>query len=268
MKICILGYSGFLGSHLSNYLSKKFTIKKIDLRKLPQKNSDGFDKFLDEIVYSNIIINCAASIRPNSANDFFINQDFPHFLQTYIKKKKIDTFLIHISTNNVLINERKDPYTISKKIAEKKLENEKVVILRLPLLYYEINNVLQPAGNLKKIFNYLSLRFPYVYPMIYPGHIYEPLEINKLMTFIENLILKKEKSENIYNIAGNEKKKLWDIFDQIAKHEKKKVLKINIEKIEKLIPNFIKSHINKSQNIFQQLISIDHTKFNEKKTFL
>ena len=59
MKICILGYSGFLGSHLSNYLSKKFTIKKIDLRKLPQKNSDGFDKFLDEIVYSNIIINCA-----------------------------------------------------------------------------------------------------------------------------------------------------------------------------------------------------------------
>ena len=104
--------------------------------------------------------------------------------------------------------------------------------------------------------------------MIYPGHIYEPLEINKLMIFIENLILKKEKSENIYNIAGNEKKKLWDIFYQIAKHEKKKVLKINVEKIEKLIPNFIKSHINKSQNIFQQLISIDHTKFNEKKTFL
>ena len=44
--------------------------------------------------------------------------------------------------------------------------------------------------------------------MIYPGHIYEPLEINKLMIFIENLILKKEKSENIYNIAGNEKKKI------------------------------------------------------------
>ena len=48
MKICILGYSGFLGSHLSNYLSKKFTIKKIDLRKLPQKNSDAFEKFLDD----------------------------------------------------------------------------------------------------------------------------------------------------------------------------------------------------------------------------
>ena len=50
MKICILGYSGFLGSHLSNYLSKKFTIKKIDLRKLPQKNSDSFEKFLNEII--------------------------------------------------------------------------------------------------------------------------------------------------------------------------------------------------------------------------
>jgi len=92
MKICILGYSGFLGSHLSNYLSKKFTIKKIDLRKLPQKNSDGFEKFLDEIIHSNIIINCAASTKPNSANDFFINQDFPYLLQTYIKKKKLIPF--------------------------------------------------------------------------------------------------------------------------------------------------------------------------------
>jgi len=167
-----------------------------------------------------------------------------------------------------LINERRDPYTISKKIAEKKLENEKVVILRLPLLYYEIDNVLQPDGNLKEIFNYLSLRFPYIYPMIYPGHIYEPLEINKLIIFIENLILERERSENIYNIVGNEKKKLWDIFYQIAKHKNKKVLKINVGKIEKLIPNFLKLHINKRQNFFQQLISIDHTKFNERKTFL
>ena len=43
MKICITGYSGFLGKHLSNYLAKKFNIIKVNLRKLPQKDTKDFN---------------------------------------------------------------------------------------------------------------------------------------------------------------------------------------------------------------------------------
>ena len=56
MKICITGYSGFLGSSLSKYLAKKFTIKKVNLRNMPDPEDSDLNKFLDKITNSNIII--------------------------------------------------------------------------------------------------------------------------------------------------------------------------------------------------------------------
>jgi len=267
MKICITGYSGFLGSYLSKHLAKKFTIKKVNLRKMPDPEDSDLNKFLDKITNSNIIINCAASLNPRTVRDFFINQDFPHILQTYIKKKKKKIVLIHISSINVLIRDRKDPYTISKKIAEKKLKGTNLIILRLPFLYNEINGIIQKKGNLKKIYNYLNRKFLPIYPMIYPGHLYQPVQVKKILIFIENIILKK-KPKRIYNIVGKNKKYLWDLYCQIASYKKKRVLKINMQLVEKLIPLFVKARIKKKQNFFQQLLTIDHSKFFEKKTSL
>ena len=83
MKICITGDSGFLGKHLSNYLAKKFNIVKVNLRKLPQKNTKDFNKFLKQITKSKIIINCAANLNPKNENDFFINESFPKSLSCF-----------------------------------------------------------------------------------------------------------------------------------------------------------------------------------------
>ena len=44
MKICIIGYSGFLGSYILKKLSKKFFIIKINLRKMPEFDDKNFKK--------------------------------------------------------------------------------------------------------------------------------------------------------------------------------------------------------------------------------
>ena len=268
MKICITGYSGFLGSYLSKHLAKKFTIKKVNLRKMPNLEDSNLNKFLDKMTNSNIIINCAANLYPKTARDFFINQDFPHILQTYIKKKKIKTFLIHISSINVLLRALKDPYTISKKIAEKKLKGTNVIILRLPLLYNEINGIIQEAGQMQIFYNYLNQKFLPIYPMMYPGNLYQPLKIRKLLIFIENMIFKKKKLKKIYNLVGKDKKSLWDLFYQIASYKKKRILKIHIQHIKKLIPTFVREYIKKHKTFLQQLLIIDNSKFIGKKTYL
>ena len=175
---------------------------------------------------------------------------------------------IHISSINVLIDERKDFYTITKKNAEKNLEKQNITIIRLPLVYEKNNNIIQPSGNFKQIDDYLRLNFLPIYPMIFPGHIHYPVEINKISNFIEKIINNKNRERTIYNIAGNEKKSLWDLFQEMANYRKRRVLKINFRILDKILPNIIKSFLIKNSSVIQQLIVIDHTEYKEKKEYL
>jgi len=108
MKVLITGYSGFLGNFLSKSLSKKYEIIKVNLRDIPEKNSDSLEIFLNQFLKADFIINCAACLKPKSKNDIFINQDFPNILATYLKQQKKIAHLIHISTLNVIVDGRND----------------------------------------------------------------------------------------------------------------------------------------------------------------
>lgn len=268
MKICITGYSGFLGKYLSNYLSKKFKVTKINLRKMPEKNSKNFYKFLNKIIDSKIVINCAASLNPKNKNDFFINENFPKLIQAYIEKSKSKTVLIHMSSTNVLFKDRKDNYTLSKRKAEKSLINKKIIILRLPFLYKKTNGIIKNEGSLKIFFKYLDIKLLPFYPMIYPGHIHKPVEITKLIVFISNLIQKKDiNKKKIYNILGKHQISLWDFFVEISKYKKKKIFKLNTVFFRKILPDFILDYFRKSLNL-QILLASDNTNFKKKKFIL
>ena len=101
--------------------------------------------------------------------------------------------------------------------------------------------------------------------MIYPGHCYEPLNINKFLIFLEQLIYNKGNDELIYNISGGKKKFLWNIFKEISDQKNKKIFKINISKY---IPNFLLNFFSKNNNFSQQFVNIDNSKFEEKKYIL
>ena len=125
MKIYLTGYTGFIGNSLYQTLSSKYEIIRVNLRKVNFLNNDELNDFLNIFNDSNIVINCAAKLKPQNKNDFFINEQFPNILSNHLQSKNKNSKIIHLSTINVLIEERKDLYTISKKKGE---ENLKIII--------------------------------------------------------------------------------------------------------------------------------------------
>ena len=257
MKISIIGATGFIGGFLSEKFSKKFDVLNLSIRNEDLSNIK--ESKIEELFSSEIIINCASSLNPKTKNDYFLNEKFLGYLLSL--NIKYQRKIIHLSTINTLIADRIDSYSISKKKCENEIKNSKnLFLIRLPLIYFMENDLIQPKGNLLKIFNYLKkIKLP-IYPMIYPGHIYQPLEINSVKQAILKIIEGRE-TVNVINLVGEEKKCLWDIFNEIAKNENKRTLKLDLRFFYKILPAGLKLIIKKQNNFIQQIATIDHSKF-------
>ena len=263
MNVAIFGYSGFIGSHISKELGKINNIFKIGVRNITYNTSEKeiFDYFESKLTNINVIINCCANTKPKNRNDIFINENLSKIIQNYILQKKLNIRLYHLSSINVLIKERKDKYTLTKINSEKNLNAKCTSIVRLPLI---INYNLGKKGDIEIFYKYLNLKLLPFFPMIYPGNIFRPIEIEKLCKFFNEIINFKEVSK-IYNLMGKEKKSMWDIFNHIALSNKKKTFKINTLILRKILPNLIKNKVFEKSSLFGQFLSIDQSVIEEKQ---
>ncbi len=259
MLITILGSSGFIGSNFNKILKKKYKIIKLDLRKFDYLLNEK--KLIEFLFYnlnkSDYVINCCASLKPKTKADFYINSKLPKIIQKTFNKMKKKPYLIHISTLNVLIKDRTDKYSISKKVGEISLNKKNTTIIRLPL----ITSNKEISGNLKIFQKYLDLNLLPIYPMIYPGHIYRPVDINDLSSFLVNLLKIKNKNYE-YNLIGKKQMSLWDIYLKIAKSKKKRVIKLNTNFLSFLMNDKLKKKsFIRNNDFLSQLFSIDQSKF-------
>ena len=262
MNIYLTGYSGFVGKHISEYLNTKYNVIHINLREIINK-----ENLFNNLSNDDWIINCAASLRPKTDNDKYINSELPVFLMNYIKKKGVNVRLIHLSSINTLKDELKDNYTLSKKKAEQKLTEKNVTIIRLPLII-KLNEekVIENYGQISIFFKYLKIPILF-YPMIFPGNIYTPLDIKKLLNFT-NEIIEGKKNNKIYNLLGKDKVNTFEIFKKIATNQNKKVIKINFEIFIKFLPNGIKKFIYKYNFLYNIFANINFEDIKEEKEYL
>ena len=257
MKITIIGKFGFIGNYLIKNLKKKYIVTPINLRNINLKNIPK--KMKDNIFSSNVIINCAASLNPKTPDDFYLNEKFTKNLLEINKHFK--RTIIHLSTVNVLIKDRIDKYSISKKKAEiscKKYKN--LFIIRLPLVFQRSNNGYRNIGPIGDIHSYLD-KFGFFYcPFIYPGHLYRPIEIDEIRKQVTKIIKKKTKKK-IINLKGEKKLNLFDIALDIARKKNIKIIKLDTRKFYNSLPNFLKRFVKKQCSVIQQLAPIDNTNF-------
>ena len=135
MNILITGSRGFIGKNLFFILKSKdkYTISHFN-------RGDKLNRLEKLIKNSDVIFHTAGENRPKKNKSFKIsNVDLTNKIVTYLNKKKKKTFLIYLSTNQVL-NKNKTVYSLSKLKAEyiikKKLNKiHKKKILRLPNIF-------------------------------------------------------------------------------------------------------------------------------------
>jgi len=262
MNIAIFGFSSFVGSHIVNTLSREHNVIKVNARNISYNSSDQeiFDYFEKAMNCPDLVINFCANSNPKSKNDFFINENLSKTIQKYVSFKKINTHLFHVSTINVLINKRLEKYTISKKNAEKNLENSHTSIIRLPMI---VNYHEGKKGDLEIFYKYVNFKFTPFYPMIYPGNIYRPIEINNLCSFFLEVIKSNDKKQ-IYNLMGKKEMSLWDIFYKIANHHNKKTFQIDTSFLRKVLPEKVQEKIFENSSFFGQFLSVNQSDINTK----
>ena len=97
--------------------------------------------------------------------------------------------------------------------------------------------------------------------MIYPGHIYRPVDIKDLSSFLVNLLKIRNKNYE-YNLIGKKQMSLWDIYLKIAKSKKKRVIKLNTNFLSFLMNDKLKKKsFIRNNDFLSQLFSIDQSKF-------
>ena len=228
-KIVLIGDTGLLSKEL-NISLKKQNISFIRIRitrKDNIKTKEELYKILRKhlnLINSYILINCLASLKPKNKSDSYINEQLPQDLITYPTKDSC--VLIQFSSNNILINQLKDKYSIQKKNAEANIletKNAKYKLIRLPLLlpkkdFYE--------ENIPKQFR-LLMRFidiPYISFVPPSRNIYKPIKIKEVVFFTLAKINNYENNEKneIININGNKEINLLKISKIFLSNNKKR----------------------------------------------
>lgn len=264
--IAVSGQSGFIGKEFINYLkSRKISYKCINFYKTDLSlNKICPDEEIKKINKCKYFIHFASSLDPKTDQDFLFNEKIPNYIHKKINKK---VFFIYISTINVLIKDRIDNYTKSKRKAEFLFKsNKNLTIVRLPLvLKYKKNKIIN-IGPAKRIFKVID-SFPFFVPCINPGNIYNPIDVTKLNKFLVQL-LKKRNKKKYYNILGVKQFNFFEIIKSISDLKNKIILKINIYFIKNKFPKFINIFFKKQNNFLNQFAQINNSKIKEKVTYL
>ena len=256
-EIILIGETGLLSRALKDALLIQdipFIVIKIN-RKDNISNKKELYKILKKYLKNKtsfILINCLASLKPKNKSDIYINENLPKDLLLYPTEG--ESFLIQFSTNNVLVNQIKDDYTIQKKKAEENIyaiKNSKYNLIRLPfLLPKNIFDKNYLPRQYKLLMSFIDLPFISFVPP--SRNIYRPINVQDIVDVILSKISTNENNKTI-NINGTREMNLLEIVKLLLSKNKKRNKNILLEiPFPWKILDFILSKFPYLLNIFER----------------
>ena len=224
-EIILIGETGLLSRALKESLLMRnipFKVIKIT-RKNNIEKKEKLYKILKKYLKngtSYILVNCLASLKPKNKSDIYINENLPKDLLLY--PAHYESFLIQFSTNNVLVNQIKDNYTIQKKAEENiyAIKNSKYNLIRLTILLPKNifdNNYL--PKQYKLLMSFIDLPFISFVPP--SRNIYRPINVQDIVDVILSKISTNENNK-IININGPREMNLLEIAKLLLSKNKKR----------------------------------------------
>jgi nucleoside-diphosphate-sugar epimerase len=212
MRVGITGASGFLGTALRAVADSRghasFSLplpRDGSLRECAWRDTWPSPESLD------LLIHGAASVRPATELDLYLNSQLPRALQAYFHEKNPAGRFTHISTINVLIDALIDPYSASKRLAETTIDLERAVIVRPSLIWSS------PEGGPARRLRAFLVKFPIAF-MAFPGSRHLPVHVDDLARTIISLG-ESGRDSGVINAYGDKAYTLWQLAKGIAKQE-------------------------------------------------
>lgn len=238
MKVAVLGYNGFIGKNLCNYLHPKFEIVEVSLRNENwQKKLQNCDVFINLIGKAH-----DHKGQATEADYYFANSDLHKNVIDIFKESNAKLY-IHISSLAAQEEIKSDKalseedacqpvtaYGKSKRNFEQWISQQefnidkKVIVLRPPMVHGPGDK-----GNLGLLHKLISKGIPY--PLNAFKNKRSFLSIDNFCFFINEIIVNKEKiASGIYNISDDEYVSTTQIIDIIKKEEHKRIIDFNFPK--------------------------------------
>lgn len=230
-RIAVTGAGGFLGQALITETGKRgIDAVPISLPRTSQVLERAFHKELLEKIRPDVVIHCAAVLRPNNDKDFAVNVRLPVVMAEALSEVRPTAAFVHVSSLNVLQESRLDAYTQSKRQAEDALTGLDVAIVRPGLIWSWINK-----GGAAQISAYLKRPLPF-HPVPFPGPRFRPLLIDVFASAVVDLAVGGDIGGKRINACGDSEWTLWDLISALSKMHGGRPVPLPTGLIEHMLP--------------------------------
>jgi nucleoside-diphosphate-sugar epimerase len=229
----ITGASGFLGSALRSRADSRGHVSvPLPLPRDGTLCDRVWPRAWPSPASLDLLIHSAASVRPATELDIYLNSQSPRDLQVAFQALNPAGRFIHISTINVLIDALVDPYTASKRVAETTIDLERALVVRPSLIWSSPEQ--GPARRLREFLVKLPVSF-----MAYPGSRHLPVQVEDLAQTIIS-IGESARKQGVINVHGDSPHTLWQLAKKIAQSEHRVLVPVPCPFTSKRLPKMLR----------------------------